>query len=124
MSENAQSITAKRLLEALAEVNRLLRDHSAGLRRLSGVTAAQAFPLEAVFYTNGSRLEGCVEAALPDGDVVCWCLDVSWNQDFWVVEATLDRKSGNRQQTVRELPTATVGQFDSFLQELKRVTRE
>src|SRR5260370_27681126 len=93
------------------------------LRRLSAVANAQAC-LEPAFYANGPVLEGYVEANLTNGDVVCWCLDVRWNQDSWAVEATLDRKTGDRQQTVGEIPVETVNDFDAFLKVLKRVVRE
>jgi hypothetical protein len=69
-------------------------------------------------------LEGYVEASLTNGDVVCWCLDVRWNQDSWVVEATLDRKTGDRSETVRELTAEAVNDFDGFLRVLSRVVRE
>jgi len=122
-NENVQDAAAKRLLEVLAEVNRLLRDHAVELRRSSSVTHAQAY-LEAVSYKNGPVLEGYVDAKLANGDVVCWCLDVRWNQNSWTVEATLDRKAGDRQETVAELPTETASDLDAFLGVLKQVAGE
>src|SRR5260370_25307703 len=102
MKENTREMAAKQLLEELAEINRLFRDHAVALRRLSTVTKAQAC-LETASYRNGPVLEGHVEAVLANGDVVCWCLDVSWNQQSWTVNATLDKKSGDRQKTIKEL---------------------
>jgi hypothetical protein len=122
-NENVQDAPAKRLLEALADINRLLRDHAVELRRSSIATDAEAY-LEAVAYRNGPVLEGYVEAKLVNGDTVCWCLDVRWNQDSWTIEATLDKKSGDRQETVAELPSATVTSLDDFLSTLTRVAGE
>jgi hypothetical protein len=122
-NENAQDAAAKRLLEALSDINRLLRDHAVELRRSSIATDAEAY-LEAVAYKNGPVLEGYVDAKLVNGDTVCWCLDVHWNQDSWTIEATLDKKSGDRQETVAELPSATVTSLDDFLSTLRRVAGE
>ncbi len=36
----------------------------------------------------------------------------------------MDRKTGDRQQTVGEIPVETVNDFDAFLKVLKRVVRE
>lgn len=124
MKESVQDIAAKQLLKELAEINRLLRDHSVALRRLASVTVAQAFPLEAVSYTTGPGLEGCVEAKLTNGDVVVWCLDVNWDQNAWTIEATLDKKSGDRQKTVEELPAETLADFGTFLKALTRITHQ
>jgi hypothetical protein len=105
------------------EVNRLLRDHTVELRRSSLVISAQPC-LEAVYYTNGPVLEGYVAAKLANGNTVCWCRDVRWNDDHWAIEATLDKKSGDRQETVKELPSETVTDFDDFLTKLKQIVRE
>jgi hypothetical protein len=123
MNENTQDAAAKRLLEALADINRLLRDHAVELRRSSAATHAQAY-LEAVSYKSGPVLEGYVDATLANGDVVCWCLDARWDQNSWTIEATLDRRGGDRQDTVAELPTETATDLDAFLGMLKRVAGE
>ena len=123
MDESVQDNAAKRLLEALAETNKLLREHAVQLRR-SSIAASTKTSLEAVSYTNGPVLEGYVEAELPNGDSVCWCLDIRWNPHSWVIEATLDQKSGDRQKTVKELPPQTPGDFESFLNVLRRMVRE
>ncbi len=121
---NQENSIAKQMLEALAEVNRSLRDHSVALRRSPDVTKAQTSPLEAVFFANGPGLEGHVEAVLANGDVVCWWLYLRWNQDSWLLEATVERKSPDGQETEKELPTETVSDFDGFLKALKRVVPE
>lgn len=123
INESAQDNAAKRLLEAVAETNKLLREHAVQLRRSSAATSAQT-SLEVVSYKKGPVLEGYVEAELPNGNSVCWCLDVRWNQHSWTIEATLDRKSGDRQQTVKELPSQTAGDFESFLNALRWMVRE
>jgi hypothetical protein len=102
------SDVARELLEALGIVNRLFRDHSIYLRRLADVREAKAVPLEVVSYPSGIALEGCVEAQYRNGDLVCWCLDVRREHDRWVLEATLDKKSGDRQETMKELPSQTI----------------
>ncbi len=122
-NENAQDAAAKRLLEALADVNRLLRDHAVELRRSSIATDAEAY-LEVVAYRNGPVLEGYVDAKLANGGTACWCLDVRWNQDSWTIDATLDKKAGDRPETVAELPSATVTSLDDFLSTLRRVAGE
>jgi hypothetical protein len=121
--ESQQDNAAKRLLEAVAETNKLLKDHAVQLRRNSIATNART-SLEAVSYTEGPVLEGYVEAELPNGDSVCWCLDIRWNEHSWIIEATLDRKSGDRQRTVKELPSLMTGDLESFLNALRRMVRE
>ena len=111
----------KNLIEALAQANRLLRDHSVNLRRLPNVVRAQTSPLEAVIYASGPGLEGHVEAVLREGDVLCWWLYVRSEGNLWSIEATLDRTSSDRQETVSELPTETASDFDSLLSALRRV---
>lgn len=121
---NHESDTAKRFLEALAETNRLLRDHSVELRRSPRVMKAQCSPLDAVRFANGPGLEAHVEAVLKEGDVVCWWLYVRSTPNSWSVEASIDCKSPNGQETEKELPTQTVTDFEEFLEILKRVVRE
>jgi hypothetical protein len=123
MNDGLENAAAKQMLDTLADVNRLLRDHAVELRRSSAVTTAQA-SLEAVSYRNGPVLEGYVDAELSNGLQLCWCLDVRWNPDSWTIEATLDRKTGDRQETVKELPAETSSNFGDFLDALKRVTSE
>lgn len=122
-SENAQDAAAKRLLGVLADINRLLRDHAVELRRSASATDVQSY-LEVVAYRSGPILEGYVDAKLANGEAVCWCLDVRWNQDSWTIEASLDRKSGDRQETVAELHPVTVASLDDFLSALRRVVGE
>jgi hypothetical protein len=122
MSEENNS--AKKLIEALAQANRLLRDHSVNLRRLPYVAKAETSPLEAVVFANGPGLEGHVEAVLKRGDVLCWWLYVRSEDNLWSIDATLDRTSGDRQETMSELPTATASDFDGLLSTLKRVVGE
>ena len=114
---------AKQLLEALAEIDRLLRDHAVRLRRSPVVVKAQAC-FEVVSYANGPVLQGSVDAELTNGDAVCWCLDVRWTQESWNLEATLDRKIGDRQETVKELPLESATDFEGFLDLLGRVVRD
>jgi hypothetical protein len=123
MSEETPNSTAKRLLGALAVTDRLLRDHAVQLRRSSAVAKAHAC-LEVVSYENGPVLEGYVEAELTSGDTVCWGLDVRWTQASWNLEATLDRKIGDRQETVKELPAESATDFESFLELLGRVLKD
>ena len=110
-------------MEALARVDRALRDHAIRLRRTSAVTSANA-RLEPVLYESGHVLEGYVEATLANGDAVCWCLDVRWSEESWIIEATLDRKAGDRQEIVEELPLETGTDLAAFIEALNRVVRE
>jgi len=119
MSGKTKDAIAKELLGELAEINRILRDHAVQLRRSSSVRNVQA-ALETVSYLNGPTLEGYVDAELTSGDSVCWCLDVRWDKDLWTIEATLDRKTGGRQETVKELPVETVRNVEDFLPALRR----
>lgn len=122
-NENAQDAAAKQLLETLADINRVLRDHVVELRRSSVATSAETY-LEAIAYTNGPVLEGYVDAKLANGGSACWCLDVRWNHDSWTIDATLTKQSGDRQETIAELPVATVTSLDDFLSTLRRVVGE
>jgi hypothetical protein len=117
-----EEITAKRVLEGLAEVNRCFRDHAVRLRRTLTVTTQSR--VEIVSYADGPCLEGYVEATGSNGDTICWCLDVHWNRDAWIIDATLDRKSGDRQKTIKELPTQIANTLDDFLETLKRTVSE
>lgn len=123
MNEKTEDAAAKQLLQALAEIDRLLRDHATELRRSLVVTNAQA-SFRTVSYASGPVLEGYVDATFKNGISVCWCLDVSWNEHSWTIEATLDSKTGDRQRTIKELPMETASNLDGFLKTLKRVTRE
>jgi hypothetical protein len=122
MSEENNS--AKRLIEALAQANRLLRNHSVNLRRLAHVVKAQTSPLEAVVFADGPGIEGNVEAVLQTGDVLCWWLYVRSEGNLWNIEATLEWTSGDRQETVRELPTGIASDFDGLLNTLNRTVLE
>lgn len=122
MSEDNDS--AKKLIEAMARTNRLLRDHSVNLRRLPYVAKAQTSPLEAADFATGPGLEGHVEAVLRRGDVFCWWFYVRSEGNLWIIDATLDRTSGDLQETVSELPTETASDFDGLISTLNRVIGE
>ena len=118
--QNTQNAAAVRLLQTLGDVNRMQRDHAINLRR-SHIATSVAASLEVVSYDAGPAIEGFVEATLENGDVLVWCLDVHCRQDCWIVEGTLDKKSGERQRTIHELPAENFTEFDQFVQALKRV---
>jgi hypothetical protein len=120
-NEDSPDVAAKRLLTAIADVNRLLRDHAVELTR-SARPAKAVTSLEPMAYRNGPVLEGYVDATLANGETVCWSLEVRWNQDAWTIEARLDRGSGERRETVAEVPSETVTSLDEFLSTLGRVT--
>ncbi len=123
MNASDERVVARRLLEALAETNRLFRDHAVALRRSPGVASAQA-SLEVCSYESGPVVEGYVDATLANGDGICWCLDVRWDERCWTIEATLDRRSGDRQKTIAELPVERASEVDEFVSTLKRVVAE
>lgn len=123
MSGDLRDAAVKQFLETLGEINRLLRDHAVQLRRSFGVTKVLT-DLEVIAYRDGTLVEGYVEAELTSGDVVVWLLDIRWTEHSWTVDAALERKSRDRQESVRELPTGTAADFGGFINELKRVVRE
>ena len=94
--------TIRSLLGALGDVNRLFRDHAVRLERRSDVRSAKT-KVEVVNYQHGAMVEGFVEAEMNDGTALCWCLEITWTDDAFRIEATLDRNSNDRAETLDRL---------------------
>lgn len=115
-------ITIRKILKVLGATNRLLRDHAVAVERRPNVKSAVT-KLEVVNYENGPRVEGFVDAEMDNGTGLCWCLDVTWTDDSFQIEATLDRNSSDGSETLERIPTAYVHDVKQLPEILTRVTR-
>jgi hypothetical protein len=106
----------------LGEITRTLREHAIAMERKPGVISAQT-RLEVVNYESGPMIEGFVETEMSDGTSVCWCLDVKWTQDSFLIEATLDRNSDVGSETLRRLPERVVQNTGELPNALAETTR-
>jgi hypothetical protein len=81
-----QSKQAQRVLEAIALSHETLIDLSVKLRFRPEVTDV----LQDVYlrrYEAGPTVEGYVDATLRNGKGICWWLEISWNENTWLVES-------------------------------------
>jgi hypothetical protein len=122
MNMNKES-TARQLLEAIAGIHALFKNQAIAIRDLPDISET-SFSVQVVRYKNGSVLEGYVDADLSNGIGINSLLDVSWSGESWRIEARLARSTTSGQETLKELPTEVVHQFDEFVTTLNRVARE
>jgi hypothetical protein len=106
----------------LGEINRILRNNAVAMERRIGVKST-ATRLEVVNYQNEPMVEGFVEAEMDNGTVLCWCLDLTWTDDAFRIEATLDRNSSAGSETLKRLPTEVVHDVGDLPEALANVTR-
>jgi hypothetical protein len=116
MKESAE-FTGKKMLETLAEVKDLLRNHSIAMDRLSDVT-------HVIPYNRGPVLEGYVEAEIQDGSALSWLLEATWDDEGWQIEASVVRTTRDTQETLQELPPENIPSFDQFTVRLVAVVKE
>ncbi len=65
MSDRVEDVVSRRLLETLAQLNRLFRDHAVNCRKLKNVSSAKS-GVEVAEYKSGPQLEGFVDVELRD----------------------------------------------------------
>lgn len=118
---NAEETTRK-ILGALGQVNRILRDHSAGMERRDDVKSTMT-RLEVVNYQTGPMVEGFIEAEMGNGTALCWNFDLTWTDDAFRIEATLDRSSSKGSETLKRLPTKVLHHAEQLPDALTDVTR-
>ena len=122
MKESAD-FAGRKMLETLAAVKDLLRNHSIAMDRLSNVNHS-IDALEVMPYNPGPVLEGYVEAEMQDGSALSWLLEATWDDEGWQIEASVVRTTRDTQETLQELPPETLPSFDQFTERLVAVTKE
>jgi len=118
---NTGEQAVRKVLKALGEVNRRLRDHAVTIRRKPGVQSTDT-RLEVIDYQNGPMIEAYVGAEMKDGTALCWSLDVNWTDDAFHMEATLERNSRAGAETLDHLPACKVEDVDELPQALISMT--
>lgn len=119
---NAQENIIRELLKVLGETTRLLREHASVLERRPDVKSVST-RCEVVYYKSGSMIEGFVDAELNDGTGLSWCLDVTWSDNSFHVEATLDRSSKGGSETLQRLHVPEMYNVNEFCKVLSSATR-
>ena len=103
-------------LDAVANANERMIEFAHRLRQLPEVR--RAIPgLNARRYRSGPRLEAYVEAELVSSTVVCWWIEVGWN-DQWRVNSGIYVNDDAGQQVVREFPDRQAPDSTAFSAEL------
>jgi hypothetical protein len=111
----------KQLLEALAEINRRMKDRAIELRRLLPRAVSVLHSLEPVFYLSGPGIEGYLDVLFEGQNGVCWSLEVSWDRECWKIDANLYRQSPAGQEIVLSIPEEAYSEFQEFLRALRRI---
>ena|SRR5215467_8489066 len=114
---------AKRMLEAIAETNRLFREGAVAIGRLQNVAKAIS-SCEVFKYKAESTLEAYLDAELKDGNGISWLLDVAWSETEWIIRRKLVRSTNSGQDTIKEMPTKTIERFEEFVESLPRMAVE
>jgi len=122
MNINQEAI-AKRLLEALAETNQILRESTIEIGRLRNVDKAIC-SCEVFKYTSESTFEAHLDAELKDGNGISWLLDVGWTDLEWTIRRKLVISTSSGQETLKELPAKAIEGFQEFVQSLPRLAAE
>jgi hypothetical protein len=122
MRNQSADIIARQLLETLAQLNSVFRDHEIKYRKLEHVSGVTKY-LEVIEYEDGPQIEGSVDVELQDGNVISWILEVTWNKDEWIIAANrkasiVDGQFVDGQKVVAELPTQIITRFDDFLRKV------
>ncbi len=122
MSSNEER-TARKVMETMARVTFLLRDHAVIIGRLPSVNKTLT-ALEFYDSVNGPPiLSGYSEAQLKNGGAISWLLDVTWTDDNWTIESEVVRSVGGEQETIQKLPMIVVRTVDEFPQTLAEAVR-
>ena len=113
--------TARKILGALGQVNRILRNHAVRLEQRPDVKSTET-RLEVVNYQNGPMVEGFVEAEMDNGTALCWCLDLTWSEDTFRIEGSLDRNSVEGSETLKQLPVKALRNVEQLPDALAEIT--
>ena len=119
MTKNDETI-ARQLLETLAQVTDLFRNGAVTVGRHNKVSKT-VNAVEFIKSTTGPMLTGYLDAELKDGSAISWLLDLRWTDNAWTIEARLARSTVKGQETIQELPTESVDEFDHLVRSLIRI---
>jgi len=119
MTKNDETI-ARQLLETLAQVTDLFRNGAVTVGSHNKVSKT-VNAVEFIKSATGPMLTGYLDAELKGGTAISWLLDLRWTDNAWTIEARLARSTVKGQETIQELPTESVDEFDHLVRSLIRI---
>lgn len=102
-----------RELRALPDVEKVYNDLSAGRFR-------NPFGIKEIYY----GFEYYVDVFLRNDNAICWHMDVSWDEEKWVIETHVSIPGKYGSETIKEFPDRVAHSVDEFTAELKAATRQ
>jgi len=85
---DSASMEAVRMLQALARCSALFTDLCQTLRG-SPYVAAVVRGFDCRDYQSGITIEAYADAELTSGQSICWWLEVTWNEQHWVIHTSV-----------------------------------
>ena len=73
-------------------------------------------------YLSGPVIEFYVYAVLKNGRNLCWCLEIEWNEEKWIIDSPVVFNKEGEQETFREFPERIVKSVDEVVAELNEAT--
>ena len=92
------------LLNTLAAANTAMIEIAAELRKRSGSTKVIR-RADVRKYQSGPIFEAYVEVELADGEAYCWWFEITQDNAYWHIEATIRQTGHNRQEIATQFPT-------------------
>ena len=113
--------TTARVLEALTNTNERLIAMTQQLRcREESSRVTHEMHLQG--YGNGPAIEFYVYAKLKNGRDPCWCLEIDWNEDKWIIRSSVVFNQEGEEETFREFPERIAKCVDEVIVELDEAT--
>ena len=119
---DAESRESTRVLEAIAKCNEQFIALSHWLRSSGYKGVTQGVDCRA--YETGTMLEAYVEAELSDGRIICWWLDISWNQASWRIASSVVLNNDDGQEVLKSFPDKTPITLSDFVDQLQEASSD
>ena len=120
---DSASIQTTRMLRSLARCNEGFIELSQTLRSSPDVTSVvRGFDCRA--YQSGTMIEGYSDAELRSGKGICWWLEVTWNEQHWLIRASVLVNDAQGQKIYKEFADRTPTTLDEFVVQLENATSD
>jgi len=118
MAMDAASRQAVTMLEALARCSASFVDLSQTLRASPSVTAVvRGFDCRG--YQSGTTVEAYADAELANGQSICWWLEITWNEQHWLIHTSVLVNDEHGQRPYKEFADRNPTTLDEFVVQLE-----
>jgi hypothetical protein len=102
-----------REFRALPDVEKVYNDLTVGRMR-------NPFGVEQIYY----GFEYYFDVFLRNDNAICWHMDVSWDEEQWVIESHVSIPGRYGSETIKQFPDRFASSVDQFVVELSAATKQ